>query len=107
MRSNCGWENKCAGHRAAGVFFAPVEKDTPSWSFICFAFSPSLIFFLANKYVLFHLALPMMACNVAGSYIGSRMAVLRGNTFIRKVFLVVVAGIILRFAWDVVSSFRH
>jgi uncharacterized membrane protein YfcA len=61
----------------------------------------SLIFFLINKKVLFYLAFPMMACNVAGSYLGSRMAVLRGNAFIRKVFLVVVAGIILRFAWDV------
>lgn len=61
----------------------------------------SLVFFLVNKHVLFHLALPMMACNVAGSYLGSRMAVLRGNGFIRKVFLVVVAGIVLRFAWDV------
>ncbi|MBV6441748.1 MAG: sulfite exporter TauE/SafE family protein [Haliscomenobacteraceae bacterium CHB4] len=67
----------------------------------------SLVFFLANKYVLFHLALPMMACNVAGSYLGSHMAMLRGNAFIRKVFLVVVAGIVLRFAWDVVLSFRH
>ena len=43
----------------------------------------------------------MMACNVAGSYLGSRMAVLRGNEFIRRVFLVVVVGIVLRFAWDV------
>lgn len=64
----------------------------------------SLVFFLMNKYVLFHLALPMMVCNVAGSYAGSRMAVLRGNTFIRKVFLVVVAGIIARFAWDVIRG---
>lgn len=61
----------------------------------------SLVFFLLNKHVLFHLALPMLVCNVAGSYFGSRMAVLRGNAFIRKVFLVVVAGIVLRFAWDV------
>ncbi|MBK9337775.1 MAG: sulfite exporter TauE/SafE family protein [Lewinellaceae bacterium] len=61
----------------------------------------SLVFFLTNKYVLFHLALPMMVCNVAGSYLGSRMAVLRGNAFIRRVFLVVVAGIVARFAWDV------
>lgn len=61
----------------------------------------SLVFFLVNKYVLFHLALPMMVCNVAGSYLGSRLAVLRGNQFIRRVFLVVVAGIILRFAYDV------
>ena len=62
----------------------------------------SLVFFLVNKYVLFHLALPMMACNVAGSYAGSRMAMLRGNAFVRKVFLVVVAGIVLRFAYDVI-----
>jgi uncharacterized protein len=61
----------------------------------------SLVFFLMHKYVLFHIAIPMMVCNTAGAYLGSRMAVLRGNTFIRKVFLVVVAGIILRFAWDV------
>lgn len=64
----------------------------------------SLVFFLLHKYVLFHLALPMLVCNVAGSYFGSRMAVLRGNAFIRKVFLVVVAGIVLRFGWDVFFS---
>ena len=61
----------------------------------------SLVFFFINKTILFHLAFPMMACNVAGSYLGSRMAVLRGNEFIRRVFLVVVVGIVLRFAWDV------
>jgi uncharacterized membrane protein YfcA len=61
----------------------------------------SLVYFFMNKYVLLHIALPMMVCNVAGSYLGSRMAVLRGNAFVRKVFLVVVAGIIARFAYDV------
>jgi hypothetical protein len=61
----------------------------------------SLVFFLLHKHVLFHLALPMMVCNVVGAYLGSQMAVLRGNGFVRKVFLVVVAGIIARFAWDV------
>jgi uncharacterized protein len=53
--------------------------------------------------VLFQLAIPMLVCNVAGSYLGSRMAVLRGNGFMRKVFLVVIAGIIARFAWDVLK----
>lgn len=61
----------------------------------------SLVFFLMHKYVLFHLTIPMMVCNVGGSYLGSRMAVLRGNAFIRQVFLVVVVGIVARFAWDV------
>ena len=64
----------------------------------------SLVFFILNKHILFNLALPMMACNVAGSFVGSRMAVLRGNAFVRKVFLVVVAGIVLRFAWDIIRS---
>jgi hypothetical protein len=63
----------------------------------------SLVFFLMHKYVLFHLALPMMVCNVSGAYMGSRMAVLRGNSFIRKVFLVVVVGIVARFAWDILK----
>ena len=64
----------------------------------------SLVFFLMHKYVLFHLALPMMACNVSGAYLGSRMAVLRGNGFIRKVFIVVVVGIVARFAYDVFNG---
>ncbi len=37
----------------------------------------SLIFFFMHKYILFHLALPMMVCNVAGSFLGSQMVVLR------------------------------
>ena len=61
----------------------------------------SLIFLLMHKYVLFHITLPLMVFNVAGSYLGSQMAMLRGNAFIRQVFLVVVAGIVARFAWDV------
>jgi uncharacterized protein len=64
----------------------------------------SLSFFITHQYILYHLALPMMACNVVGSFLGSRMAMLRGNGFIRKVFLVVVAGIVLRFAWDVIRA---
>jgi uncharacterized membrane protein YfcA len=64
----------------------------------------SLIFLLMNKYVLFHLTIPMMVCNVSGSYLGSKMAVLRGNEFIRKVFIAVVSGIVARFAWDVFMS---
>jgi uncharacterized membrane protein YfcA len=63
----------------------------------------SLVYFILNKHILYQLALPMMVCNVAGSYAGSRMAVLRGNAFVRKVFLVVVAGIVLRFAWDILK----
>ena len=61
----------------------------------------SLLFFLSKGYVLYQLAFPMMVCNVAGSFVGSRMAVLRGNTFIRGLFLLVIFGVLLRFAWDI------
>jgi uncharacterized membrane protein YfcA len=67
----------------------------------------SLIFFFIHKTIIFKLAFPMMACNVAGSYLGSRLAVLRGNTFIRKVFLAVITGIVVRFAWDVFGGFLN
>jgi uncharacterized protein len=61
----------------------------------------SLGFFIVNDFVSFQIAIPMMICNMIGSYIGSRMAILRGNSFVRIVFLVVVFGLILRFAYDV------
>ncbi|WP_229599696.1 sulfite exporter TauE/SafE family protein [Runella slithyformis] len=61
----------------------------------------SLAFFIWKGYVEFDIAFPMMACNVLGAYLGSRLAILRGNTFIRKVFLIVIFGLILRFGYDV------
>ena len=36
------------------------------------------------------IALPMMVCNVLGAFLGSRLALLRGNSFVRIVFLGVV-----------------
>lgn len=61
----------------------------------------SLVGFLINKAVVFKIALPMMACNMLGSYIGSKMAILRGNAFIRYIFLGVIVLLMVRLAWDV------
>ncbi len=61
----------------------------------------SLFFFVSKGFVVFEVALPMMFFNMAGSYAGSRMALLRGNGFIRILFLVVVFGLILRFGYDI------
>jgi uncharacterized membrane protein YfcA len=38
---------------------------------------------------------------VTGSLIGVRLALLKGSKFIRVFFLLVVSGMILKFAWDV------
>jgi len=47
------------------------------------------------------IALPMAACNALGGWLGARMAILRGNKFIRIFFLIVVCATICRFAYDV------
>jgi uncharacterized membrane protein YfcA len=66
----------------------------------------SLIFFLSKGFVMFQIAFPMMICNMAGSYVGSKIAILRGNAFVRVIFLIVVFGLILRFGYDVLLIFR-
>jgi hypothetical protein len=44
----------------------------------------------------------MGGCNVAGGWLGAHTAIRRGSGFVRVVFLVVVAALILRLAYDVV-----
>ncbi len=61
----------------------------------------SIIYFGATGNILFHLAIPMAVCNMAGGWTGTKMALMRGNRFIRIFFLLVVSGTIIRFAWDI------
>lgn len=61
----------------------------------------SIIYFGSTGHILFHLALPMAVCNMAGGWLGTRLALLKGNRFIRYFFLAVVAGTMVRFAWDI------
>lgn len=65
----------------------------------------SLIFFVFNGYVVYELAIPMMLCNMAGSFMGSRMAIGRGSAFIRILFLVVVFGLMIRFGYEIVREY--
>jgi uncharacterized membrane protein YfcA len=61
----------------------------------------SIIFFSVNGNILYQYALPMAAFNFAGSFFGSRLAILKGNKFIRIFFLLVIAATILRFGYDI------
>lgn len=61
----------------------------------------SLIFFSFTGHILYEVAIPMAVCNMAGGFVGTRFALLKGNSFIRVFFLIVVCGTILRFAYDV------
>lgn len=60
----------------------------------------SLLFFVSRGMVLFTVALPMAAANLLGAFLGVRLALLKGNGFIRVFFLYVIAATILRFAFD-------
>lgn len=60
----------------------------------------SLLFFVSNGMVLFAVAIPMAMANLLGAILGVRLALLKGNQFIRVFFLGVIAATILRFAYD-------
>jgi uncharacterized membrane protein YfcA len=60
--------------------------------------------FLSRGEILWDLALPMAACNMTGSLLGARLALARGNRFVRVVYLAVVAALAVRLAVDVVSG---
>lgn len=61
----------------------------------------ALLFFLPHGSLLWGVGLLLGAANTAGGYLGARMAVARGNSFIRWVFLGVVAVLIVKLGFDV------
>ena len=61
------------------------------------------VFISQGNYIL-EIAIIMAVSNVIGSVIGSRMAILRGNAFIRQLFLFVVCIMIIRYGYDVFFS---
>jgi uncharacterized protein len=60
----------------------------------------AFLLFAVTGHIAYNLALPMAACNILGSFLGSRLAVLRGSGFVRVLFLVVVTGVIARLSYD-------
>ena len=67
----------------------------------CITNVSALIVFVRQGNFLPSIALLMAVFNVMGSVTGSRMALKKGNGFIRVVFLVIVSLMILRYAYDI------
>ncbi|GEB66446.1 UPF0721 transmembrane protein [Sinomonas atrocyanea] len=61
----------------------------------------ALLLFAPSGVLLWGLGLVLGAANMLGGYTGARMAVSRGNTFIRWVFLAVVAALAVKLGLDV------
>jgi uncharacterized protein len=61
------------------------------------------LFFFHGK-IIWAIAIPMALSNAAGGILGARLAIAKGNKFIRIFFLCVVLLILIRFAYDVFSA---
>lgn len=61
----------------------------------------SICLFMIKGKIIWAIALPMAASNAAGGWLGAKVAITKGNGFIRIFFLVVVVATLIRFAYDV------
>lgn len=64
----------------------------------------ALTYFVLHGHVLYALALPMAALNMAGAWLGTRLALRRGTGFVRGLFLVVLGAFILKLGWELVRG---
>ena len=61
----------------------------------------SIVLFLSKGSIIWSIALPMAVCNALGGYVGSKLAIQKGNRFIRSLFLVVIIATLCRLGYDV------
>jgi hypothetical protein len=61
----------------------------------------SICLFVVKGKIIWVIAIPMAICNALGGYIGAKLAIKKGNGFIRIFFLVVVILALIRFGYDV------
>jgi hypothetical protein len=60
----------------------------------------ALILFALKGYVWWHYALALAIANVAGSYLGTHLALKHGTSFVRVAFILVVSALILKTGYD-------
>lgn len=60
----------------------------------------ALLWFGYSGHIIWQLGLIMAICNVAGSLVGTRLALKHGSGFVRKLFLLVVSVLIVKTGYD-------
>ena len=65
----------------------------------------ALIVFIKEGHYILHLAILLAVFNIIGSFIGSHLALKKGNGFVRIIFLVIVSLMILKYGYDVLSVY--
>ena len=61
----------------------------------------SILLFILKGTIIWGVAIPMAICNAVGGLLGAKLAIAKGNQFIRVFFLLVICATILRFGYDV------
>jgi uncharacterized membrane protein YfcA len=61
----------------------------------------SILLFVLKGSIIWPIAIPMAICNAIGGMLGSRMAIAKGNKFIRVIFLCVILATLCRLGYDV------
>lgn len=88
-----------------GLFGSDFLSASASAKVVNFATNLSAIaYFAATDNILYRYGLPMAVFNVAGSLVGTRLALWKGNRFVRALFLVVSAILILRYGLEVIRG---
>lgn len=64
----------------------------------------ALMWFGYSGHLLWQLGLLMAACQIAGSLVGTKLAIKHGSAFVRKLFLVVVSLLIVKTAYDALTK---
>nr|WP_196791832.1 TSUP family transporter [Motilibacter deserti] len=64
----------------------------------------ALAVFIPQGAPMYRLGLAMAACNIVGGRLGAKTALRRGSGFVRVVFLTVVAALVVRLTYDVVTG---
>lgn len=60
----------------------------------------ALLLFAVKGHVWWHFALALALANIAGSLLGTHLALKHGAGFVRNVFIVVVSALILKTGYD-------
>lgn len=60
----------------------------------------SIVLFLLKGTIIWRIAIPMAVCNGLGGILGARLAIAKGNRFIRLFFLLIITATLLRFGYD-------
>lgn len=85
--------------------FEFIEASAYSKVVNCVTNAAALVVFLRQGAYLLEPAILMAVCNITGSLIGAKLALKKGNGFVRLVFLGIVTFMIFRYGYDIFTSF--